>query len=179
MQAQSITETTFVTIVLVCLVAAFHWLTDTSRDGRPNWRLIADRYFVVTSSPALSVEPESDVDELFDEDEEEGVDGFAKPDNKGNDVLSIVEQAKVTAIAVLIAESRRKSFQNGEVPETRALTSVFGVTVSSKEGSEYKRLRAMLKTELAKLEQPAEKPRYNLTEEQQMIRRELRLEAAE
>lgn len=178
-QAQSITETTVVTIALVCLVAAFHWLSDTSRDGRPNWRLIVDRYFVVTSSPARSVELESDVDEPFDEDEEEDVDGVAMPDNKGNEVLSIVEQAKIAAIAALIVESKRKSFQNGTVPEVRAITTVFGVTVSSKQESDYQRLRSMLKAELAKREQPARAKFPELSEEQQAIRRELGLEVAE
>lgn len=178
-QAQSITETTVVTIALVCLVAAFHWLSDTSRDGRPNWRLIVDRYFVVTSSPARSVELESDVDEPFDEDEEEDVDGVAMADNEGKELLSVAERAKVEALAALIVASRKKSFQNGEVPETRGLTSVFGLTVSSKPGSEYQRLRAMLKAELAKREQPARAKFPELSEEQRAIRRELGLEVAE
>lgn len=179
MQAQTITETTFVTIALVCLVAAFHWLTDKGLDGQTNWQWLVSRYFVTSSAPR-QLEEKSDVDEPFDEEEEEGIDGIAKPDNTSNEVLYVAERAKVQAIAALIAESRRKSFQNGEVPETRALTSVFGVTVSSKEGSEYKRLRAMLKEQLAKLEQPAAAPRFpTLTEEQQLVRRELGLEGAE
>lgn len=177
-QAQSITETTVVTIALVCLVAVFHWLSDTSRDGRPNWRLIVDRYFVVTSSPARSVELESDVDDSFDEEDEYDVDRIAEPDKANNEALHIAERAKLEAIALLIAESHQKPFQNGEVPETRSLKAVFGVTASSKPGSEYQRLRAMLKAELAKREQP--KPRFpELTEEQKLVRQELGLEVAE
>lgn len=171
-----ITETFWFAIIATAALALFYWLSDIDQEGRSNWSKIVNRYFVVTSSPAAQQQPEESFDDDFDEEDESDVDGVVEPGNEGKEALHIAERAKVEAIAALIVESKRKSFQNGTVPEVRAITTVFGVTVSSKEGSEYQRLRAMLKEQLAKLELQAAAPRYNLTEEQQAARQELGLE---
>lgn len=173
-----ITETFWFAIIATAALALFYWLSDIDQAGRSNWSKIVSRY-TITSSPAARQQPEESFDDDFDdfdEEDEDGVDGVAEPDNEGKEALHIAERAKVEAIAQLVVESKRKSFQNGAVPEVRAITTVFGVTVSSKEGSEYQRLRAMLKEQLAKLELQAVAPRYSLTEEQQAARQELGLE---
>lgn len=173
-----VTETFWFAVSATALLALYYWLSDIDQAGRSNWSKIISRYFV-TSRPAARPEPESDVDDSFDEEDEYNVDRIAMADNEGKELLSVAERAKVEALAALIVASRKKSFQNGEVPETRGLTSVFGVTVSSKQESDYQRLRAMLKAELAKREQPARAKFPELSEEQRAIRRELGLEVAE
>lgn len=173
-----VTETFWFAVTATAVLALYYWLSDIDRAGRPNWSKIISRYFV-TSSPAARPVQEERFDDSFDEDEEEDVDGIVEPDKANNEALHIAEQAKLEAIALLIAESRKKPFQNGEVPETRSLKAVFGVTASSKPGSEYQRLRAMLKAELAKREAPTGGRFPDLTEEQKATRQELGLEVAE
>jgi hypothetical protein len=172
-----VTETFWFTLFATGALALFYWLSDIDQEGRSNWSKIVNRYFVVTSSPAAQQQPEESFDDDFDEEDENDVDGVAEADNESKELLHVAERAKVEALAALIVASRKKSFQNGEVPETRGLTSVFGLTVSSKPGSDYQRLRAMLKAELARREQPAGAKYPGLTEEQRIARQELGLEA--
>lgn len=190
-----VTETFFFTLFATGALGLYYWLSDIDQEGRSNWSKIVGRYFV-TSSPAARPEPENSVDTGFDEEDEYDVDRIANINKEGNVVLPdndddnesislfpaelqrILERRKIETIAALIVESKRKSFQNGILPETRAITAIFGVTVSSKQESDYQRLRAMLKAELAKREQPAGAKFPELSEEQQAVRRELGLEEA-
>jgi hypothetical protein len=75
---------------------------------------------------------------------------IATPQNDRNATLRVAEDATLAALAALILESRSKGFQNGVVPETRGLTRLFGVKVSSEPRSEYQRLRRRLQEELAR-----------------------------
>lgn len=92
---------------------------------------------------------------------------IATAHNASNEALHVAETAKLETIAALIAESKRKRFHDGEVPETRALEAVFGVKPSSEPTSNYQRLRLLLKDELARLNPPAPtQPIYRPLDEQ-------------
>jgi hypothetical protein len=92
---------------------------------------------------------------------------IAKPQTSCNgplrvaeDSAAVAERAKLAALAALITESRRKPFAQGQVPETRGLAILFGVSASSDPSSEYQRLRALLKAELARLDPPMAAPTF-------------------
>lgn len=137
------------------------------------------RYFVatpLTSSLAPDDSPDLAVVPPVAAMTTSGVAGVATPQNGRNDPLQIAEAATLQALARLIAESQRQPFQNGEVAETRSLKALFGVSPSSDARSEYQRLRALLKTELARL-QPPRGPQFPpLTPEQEATRQALKLQ---
>lgn len=84
-----------------------------------------------------------------------------KPTTPINDELQIAEEATLQCLARLYIESRRKAFQNGMVPETRGLETVFGCSRTSAPDSEYQRLLGLFRAEVARLSpsnQPAFRP---------------------
>lgn len=164
-------------VAAVALVWGF-W-EDVSRPFR--WAY--HRYFIHEPRHVLSTEASQDDDELS---ESQHVDStlrhtlqpVATPNNNNNAALHVAERAKLEALAVLIVESRRKGFQNGQVPETRGLETVFNVGRSSAAGSDYQRLRAALKAELDRLQPKPAAPAFPaLTQDQQLLRAELGLDS--
>ncbi|NJO83350.1 MAG: hypothetical protein HC828_11365 [Blastochloris sp.] len=88
---------------------------------------------------------------------------IAKANNDNNTSLLVVEDAKIEALALLIRESKRKSFMNGIVPETRGMEALFGVKASST-SVDYKRLQAKLKKALDRLDVSETKERDQIVE---------------
>lgn len=112
----------------------------------------------ITSSRSTSDEPEPPIASDVAPGVQEALHGVAMPTTPDNDALRVaLERAQIATIATLIMESQSKAFQNGVLPETRALTSVFKVSVSSSTTSEYQRLRQLLKIELEQRAKPQQK----------------------
>lgn len=158
-----------VLLLLLGAIRFFAWLTYLQETyGSLGGAIVAGvRYFVVVHSvkspedrPAIA----RNVDVVADV--APALQPIAEPQNEDNDLLSIVERAKVEALASLILESRHKAFQNGQVPETRGMHVLFGVSASSDPGSEYQRLRGMLRSEIARQSQPPATYRERTPEQQ-------------
>jgi hypothetical protein len=123
--------------------------------------------FVVMSSETRAASPSSVVEPPQQRPAKSSVAGVAMLQDEDNEPLSDAEGAKLHALAALIIESRKKAFQNGQVPETRGLHVVFGVTASSDPKSEYQRLRLLLRDELFRRTAPPAKEYAPITPEQQ------------
>lgn len=136
-----------------------------------DWRLS-----FVTSSDDDNDEPESAHNTPIAQSTTTPAKPFATPQNDRKEVLRVAEDAKLEALAQIILESRRKAFQNGIVPETRAIGAILGVKPSSDKNSEYKRVKRILQAKIEMLQEPDDIEYTPLTPEQATTRRQLALE---
>lgn len=97
------------------------------------------------------------------------------PQNGRNTSLHIAEDAKLEALAQLTLESRRKAFQNGIVPETRAIYAILGIAPSSDMNSDYKRVKRILAAKIAMLQGSDETEFPDLSPSQVATRQRLNL----
>lgn len=130
----------------------------------------------ITSSYDDQDEPELEAKPTVAQPSKNGVVSFAKPQNAIKDPLRFAEDAKLEALAQLILESRRKAFQNGIVPETRAIKAILGVSPSGDADSDYKRVKKSLEVKLRMLQDLDDTEYTPLTPAQAATRRELALE---
>lgn len=89
----------------------------------------------------------------------------AEPTTTCNDELEVAELATLQCLARLYIESRERGFQDGKLPETRAIEICFGCKRSGSDKSEYKRLLTALRAEVARLD-PGHKPEFTELDEQ-------------